>query len=348
MEHQRAVASIDTIATLLVTGNLAWEGNSSDSISAGRSLGTGTVASRVVIRGFISSQTANGGLGDILGASWTSNHNADGSLITTGWPVITMGNNSITGPNWSQFAGLSITCSNTSPAFTGGGNYDFWLCKIVSTGTGASSGCVAAGDLNMIDCDVSHTSVSGTFALTSSDASLDAVRITSTNGSGISVSARRMIFRNCEFFTFAASQICAKNTGANAHVFIDGNTFNGVVGTCINLTGTYSNPSIIISNNQVSNFGTFASTTNIVYGMFFNNSFRVGTGSPGTTYSGFIFNSGIGDITDGGADSEYVNASATPPDLHLVAGAAGLGAGFPPSMDIGAWQRANPTFGHAA
>ena len=166
-------------------------------------------------------------------------------------------------------------------------------------------------------------------------------RVTSAAGGGFSTSSATK-FINCLFYDFAASQIVL--AGCTSGTAFINCTFDNVAGKCITIPDSAQTAiGLTLINVHVTNCATFCEnlrTASQVFQMYsINNRIRDVT----NPYVGWYDNANASllDVTTDQDDAtEYAGVANN--DYHLNVASSGKGAGYPPYLDTGCWQRQEP------
>jgi hypothetical protein len=338
------IASIAQNYNAVAPGNIIWMRAGADTDAAFHSTNNGSALLPIQWCGYYSVR------GDITFAasSWAEIHTTTGFLNTSKMPLLDVGSATYTFGTFNIVMGIRFTGNRNaaSVATNGGGGQLFRRCAFTNTGTGASSQAVTPiGGAPMDDCDISMVGASGQYAATCYGPVTNC-RITSTNGGGIAAVGCSVI-RDNVFYSLASGQNAIFVAGGGALTVMN-NTFHSV-GTCVGTANSSLSPlHLTLRNNQATNCTAFCTNgyaaTN-KYSLFGGTNRIRNTTTPYTGWNNVTDTTGYlpGDITTAQTDAaEYVASTATPPDLRLTSAAAGKGAGMPPYLDTGAWQRQEP------
>lgn len=128
-------------------------------------------------------------------------YNADGSLVTTNWPVITYsgtGRLSLGGSYWIV-RNLVIKSNVSNNTLTLAGNSVVMACRLENASTGGSTGCVEVGTIgDAINCDLLATGASGGYcAVSVAGGTISGCRILQTQARGIAVYASGSVIVGC-------------------------------------------------------------------------------------------------------------------------------------------------------
>jgi hypothetical protein len=293
----------------------------------------GTAASAIVYRGYDVT------IGDLEGQG----RNADGTLNTTGFPVINS-TGGITGKNFNHFESLNISAAVFGPAVVSSNNFSLLACNVVNSNNHSSVTCFQGNQSDkLINCDFECTGA----------ARSDVVRL--TNSFGYTV-------YGCRLKGAGASDISpllnANNGAIVNNVFIgngsdigiqfafsssgrayciSGNTFYNLA-TGITLPNAAQTNTLAFINNHITDCGKWIdnlySGTSNIYVLEINNRTRDNT----TPRTGIGDGVNVSEVTEdtGDKDTDYVDADND--DLHLIAAAPAIGAGLIEGQDIGAYQ----------
>lgn len=296
--------------------------------------GTGTIAQYICFRGY------NSSIGDLENTGW----NADGTLDTTGFPIITLtGALTFAAGGFQLFQNLSFTAGINS-VMVGGiaapDNFAMIECKVINTANNASAQAVRAdNDCQFINCDLECSGAAHGIVL-DTDATIVMVgcRIKGVeNGQILCEIAAIATVVGCVFIGSSTNGIGLSIATANTSNII-GNTFYDL-DTAIqwpNLTPV-DNPLVI--NNHATDNGEWlnnlnSGTANVAV-LEVNNRTRDNT----TPRTGIGDGANIGEVTTdtGGDTTDYTNPSGG--DLTLISGAPGKATGMRQYTDIGGLQR---------
>ena len=328
-----AFNSIASLHNVTVAGNTVHIKNSgTDTPGQSVTFPVGTAQAPVTISGY------NAARGDTTtGGTYSGTHNSNGFLNTAVLPLINVAGNLLTINAFTQIQGVRVTGSRTAALLSFGATSSMFRCEVTNTSTNVAALAVTNCQ-NYIDCDLSCATATGGYVLSSATGTLiTSSRITSTNGGGINAAASLQSLGNV-FYSMAASQNAINLTGASPVLLCIGNTFYSVLGTCVALGNqVLTSPFILLTNNQVSGCGTFAnnlrSDTQVIALHSFHNRIRNTT----TSYTGWLSNTSINDVTTADTDAnEYVDTTTN--NFRLKPAALGVGAGLPNTNSIGAFQ----------
>lgn len=304
----------------------------------------GTVASPIWYRGYGSAigdgyqgRTGSTGIGVLVATNMpTIAYSGTGRLVSTG--------------TFTIYESLTITGSASSLIVTQSADSLFKSSSITNSGTNAACiGIAIGGRSTLFDCDAQLTGASGgncAVQMNNANAAVMCCRITGGPNIGISSSigtTQGAIIGNL-IFASTGNQIAIITTTTNRHV-IYGNTIVGGGADGINiLTGSTLNALLVVNNMITDNTGDgidMVSTSNAAIlgynrtrdngGSAVNNG---GDWTTATTYSHVTTDTG-------GASTDYVNSGSN--DYRLISTSPGKGVGYFPYLDIGAFQRIEPT-----
>jgi hypothetical protein len=335
-----AVASIDTIYNVIVAGNTVYIKSGNDSITAARTLTSGTIVAPITIAGYTSSR------GDLVAESWSTAHNSYGFLTTTGYPVIACADNLLTLGTFTRMSCISVTSTRTAGnGLTAGTANALYRCVITNSGNNASAiGCTLGTRATAVDCEFYTTGASSSRSVGAGTmVCMHGCRITSTAGNGFQFGTSGIISSTLVY------DIAAGKTGvicpyADELYIVLNCTFDRCAGTAISMPNQAQTSGCLTVVNCVGSNGTkFAdnlrsATQEIPVWAYYNRLRDMSSGN----YTGWYANSGVLDITtDADDDAEYVDVAHD--DYHLKSTSLAKSAGTPASFDCGCWQRAEPT-----
>lgn len=301
------------------------------SLGATTILAAGNATGLIIYRGY------NSTIGDLEGQG----RNVDGTLNTTGFPLITL-TGTLTPASYVSLKNLSFTSAISSSIVLGDFAVDNWSilsCESIYTGTSASTyNVVGDNGCTFINCDFSSTGGTHNPVFSSDlNTSLVGCRIESTANDN-----------NVEILTGCIIEctIIGNNTGTGVLIeganvgttMIKSTTFYNL-STAVKLTSqaVVSVPVIIdchaTDNSEYINSLYSGTAANVVIEV--NN--RTRDNITPRTGIGDGFN--VGEITTdtGGIETDYVNAGAG--NLRLISGAPGESAALIAHGDVGAYQR---------
>ena len=300
--------------------------------------GVGTIVQLLCFRGY------NSTIGDLENTGW----NADGTLDTTGFPVITLTDTLSHGGNIQKYLlyqNLVFTGSINGLLLGDTGGDRVWMieCKLTNTANNSAAACIRFdNDCGLINCDLECSGAAHAFVF-------------ECDGTGFLI--------GCRFKGVEDGQGLARMSGGSSIV---GNLFQGSSGgngigfviesttlstsfinnTFYNLDTavTYPNAAMNIPGVFVNNHVTdcleyinslYSGTANTIM-IEVNNRTRDNT----TPRTGIGDGANVGEVTTdtGGASTDYTNAGSN--DFTLIDGAPGVEAGIRQYTDIGAYQRA--------
>ena len=152
--------------------------------------GDGTTTSPNVIEGYSTTE------GDLL----ANGRDANGALVTTGFPVVSYTGTArfaANGATYLVIRNLDITCAASNATVILGTGSSIAQCKVTNTGTNAASSCVdASGGSNTVeDCDCETASTGAAFAIDvgGQEAMAYGNRIKCVPGQGIRMSTTRTL-----------------------------------------------------------------------------------------------------------------------------------------------------------
>ena len=310
------------------------KGNASITLSTARATGTATVVVPIAIAGYSSTP------GDLEAESWAASHTSAGFLTTTGYPTLTLQTNQLTTGNFNSLSCLVVTSTRSGTSVAEGINNTAYRVKVTNSANTGGVLCYQQGTkCNWHDCEFFTTGTSANACVGGGNLSyVYACRFSSVAGDCVG-SSTAVNFFDCVFYGISTGKTGIKITNINTTISIKNCTFNGTsAGTGISVVNnTQVSPMAAVTNCHFTNLttGVVNLWTTPIAGAFRNNRFR-----DCTPYTGWLVNAGVNDVTTDSDDAtEYVDAGASPPDLHLKSGAYGLGVGLPIGTDIGAWQR---------
>lgn len=291
---------------------------------AGYSLGadavtnTGTAINFIIFRGY------NSSIGDLEGQG----RNADSSLNTTNYPVITL-TGTLAPSDWSFFQNLSFTGA-VNGNILGAGSADYWFvisCSVVnSASNGSARGLFLDNDCGVINSDISCTGATHTQVIIADvRLTLDGNRITGTLSTATLVTCVNGIFVG-NTFVGSTSGIGLNLEQAADFQYLRNNTFYGI-GTAIETpNAAQTRPFFLINNHSTDNTtyldNLYTATAN--HSVIEINS-RTRDNTAGRV--GFDPSINIAEVTTdtGGAATDYEDA---PDDLTLIAAAPAVDAGM--------------------
>lgn len=337
-----ANSTADLICTKIVAGNtIAQKNTGSDSLTTARTVTAGTITLPVYWRGY------NVVLGDIDNGSVVSTHLATGFLDTTNFPVLALGNNTLTFGDATTFAGLKITSTKAGTAITCSSVANvgrFFRISLANTSTNSLAICLQANSSTICttDCDFSNATAAGGFAFSMNATGIEmtACRITSANGGGITTNSGIVII-GCVFYSMATSQTAILQGANNRQIQCIDSTFDSILGTCLSQPNfAQTSPITLIENNVFSNCGTgcnnLRSGAQRIQILGGNNQFW-STTTPYTGWNNVTDTTGFlnGDVQTG-SNSNYVSQGT---NFRPSATDNGIGMGLPYGTTIGAFQR---------
>lgn len=302
-------------------------------------LGAGTIAAPLVIRGF------NSTIGDLD----NQGRNADGTLNTTNFPTITI-TAAWTPGAFAFLQNLNITAALSGYIITGvndGGG--IISCKLTNTQNNTSAGCCSFDDFCRLinsDFEVSgdaHTEV----VVIDASAQVLFCRFKSSNTNGSDSSA---VVRARDG-GFVGNLIWGNSFGTGLEITND-NNMTIINNTFYNCSTAITSPNIAqtramtIFNNSITNCATginnLWSGTSVLSAIVANNRTR----DVSTVLNG-LESIQFGDVTTdtGGVETDYTDA--TNGNFRLISSAPGRGVGMTAYTDIGAYQRAEQGAGGA-
>lgn len=306
--------------------------NASITLSAARTTATATITVPITIEGY------NSAVGDLLAETWAQSHNSYGFLTTTGYPTITCGVNLLTTGFFTFMRCLILTSTRGGLSVSQTDASQFFRLKITNSANNVSAQAVAQGLRSTFDdCEFLTTGTTSARSCALSSGLMTACRVTSMAGDAITTAVACTI-SNCIIYNIAAGKTGVLISAVNIGVILLRNTFNNC-GTGISMPDlAQTNGLLALRNNHFANCGTnvinLRSATQVIPLSSIANRMRDQTAA----YTGWFGDSLFDMLTDDADATEYVDVANK--DFHLKSGALGLGAGYPPSLDIGAWQRA--------
>lgn len=309
----------------------------------------GTAASPIVLHGY------NAVIGDLD----TPARNADGTLVTTDYPVLEYNAGAslgASGSNYLAIRNLKIGVAGTGfdgPLVSLGTNSVLHQSYVANQSTGASATAVTANNTGAVleDNDLALTGASGGLAVINLGVSVRVIgnRFIDAQGLGIRVSGDNCVILDNVFFAPVVGPcIDVTTTGVSTVWTVRGNTAKGqaIMFRCAN--AAYANLSYY-GDNHATDHGTGAfvslrDPTSQIAGVFSHNRLRDNT----TNIDGWddwAAATSFGHVTTdtGGAETDYTDAAAN--QFALIDGAPGRGAASVPNRDIGAVQHADAAGG---
>lgn len=334
-----ACASIANIYNIIVAGNFIWYKSGTDTLTSNYSFAAGTMAAPIRLHGYNSTR------GDLTyNGTWDSTHDAYGFLDTTNFPKIrwASGTNNIGVGNHWEFMSVDIEGSRNGNLFSPGTGSFLLRVKSNNTNTGTSTTSISSmTGGNVVDCDLITAGANTSYTCTATPGMYYACRITSANGGGIS-SVGACLLEACLFYDMKSGQIAAN--GCINTTRINGCTFDNIAGTCIKMAGSQTASGMMLCNVQATNCATFCDSNSQTMLLM---KLGVRRRDVTTTYTGWYDNdaeTARNDITTAqDAADEYESVANN--DYRLKTAASGKGAGYPPYLDTGCWQRQEPAAG---
>ena len=300
---------------------------------------SGTFSQLICFRGY------NSTIGDLEGSGW----NADGSLVTTNFPIITLSGNLSIGASGNHFVLFQniVFTGSVSGDLVGDTSADHWgalECSFTNTANSASASavhgdngvrlvncdceCTGAAHDAVVDCD--NNAVIHGCRILGLDAGVAILRIDSgvvldsllrgTSGAGIGILRTAVV-----------------GAGSAGSVIV-GNTFYDLE-TAIQLPNTAPTGTLFVANNQATDCGEwinnlYSGTANLAI-IEVNNRTRDNT----TPRTGVGDGANVGEVTTdtGGIETDYVDAGSN--NFRLISAAPGKAIGVRNYADAGAYQR---------
>lgn len=343
-----AVASIEQIFNVVQPGNTVWVRYGTDSLTATRTWTAGTILAPISINGYTSTR------GDLTipsaGGTWANTHSASGFLdVANKFPIIDCGANACIFGSFTIVSGLNFIGSRlvNAIAHCAGSNIVAFRCKFHNSYASSQSRAIqfsstSTSGSTTIDCDFSNVGASGGVVAAFEAAIPVACRFTSTNGGGMSVTSYSFV-AHCLFYNFASGQNAIVTSNADRPLVVANCTFDRCGGNAIataNVAQTVQTLMVMNCHFTNCNIGVnnLRSGTTRIPVIAYNNRFR----DTSTTYYGFSNipdnGSAPGDIMiDQDDATEYWDVASY--DFRLKSASSGKGAGLPPFLDTGCWQR---------
>lgn len=337
-----ATNSIDTIFGTIVAGNTVYLANTGhhDSITAARTTTAGSVGYPVYIIGYENSGTGPGVRTNLTSKSWTEAHNDAGFLTTTDYPVIDLGDNTLTTGVHNYLYCFVLTSTKAGQSYIASNYNRHWRVRIESSGNDASAAAASSAiGQRSIDCEYVTTGAASSRSISAGvNCLLHSCRIASFSGNGFSGSS--VVLVNCLFHDIDPTKTAVLITTVTESFAL--NCTWDRCGTCISIPNLATATSqLFIVNAHATNCGTFLDNLRIATTVHsvcsFNNRLRDNT----LGYVGFLDNpasglESIGDIlTDSDDATEYVDVATD--NYKLTAASLAREAGIPIGDDCGCW-----------
>lgn len=303
--------------------------------------GDGTIPLPIGLRGY------NSTIGDLDSPTY----NADGSLVTTNYPVIAYDATfrlSAAGAEKIIYQNLKITANVSNPTLAMGIQCAVINCYISNSSANSSASCVTLNSDNVMEnCDISLVGTTTNIAVTTSANSRVLFnRFLASAGFGVGIGGSGTLILGNVFFDNVAKGAITITTTTVTHCWtIIANTIYGAdVGITVSNAG-FTTLSYIGNNHITDCVGKaiesgYDGTAQLAC-VFSHNRLRDNAGSPTINgFDGWLAATSFNHVTTdtGGAATDYTDAATD--QYGLISGAPGAGAALPPNRDIGALQRA--------
>ncbi len=311
----------------------------------------GTIASPIVIQGY------NGSINDLDAPTY----NADGSLVTTNYPIIDYAQTfrmNASGSDYIIWRNIKFTSAGTgvsAAVLTTGTNCVVHQCYMTNPSTNAAAVALTPGANGVVEnCDMALTGASGGgAALSSSGAQLRVIgnRILDSQIMGLSIAATGAVILDNVFFAAVVGPPIAINGSTTTWVWtIRGNTTQGKTAGIQTGAGTFTTLNYFGDNHITDCTDAILSLqdgTSQLCAWFSHNRFRDNTRDV-NGWDDWKSGGTAGEVTTdtGTATSDYIDT--TTDKYRLISTAPGFRASSVPGRDIGAMQHAEPTLPTAA
>jgi hypothetical protein len=327
-----AVASLKTIATTIVPGNKVYQKSTgtTDTFGSATTFTVGTYDLPILVEGY------NLTRGDLSALSYADSHTSDGFLIVTNYPTIAGATYTHVFGAYTFLYCLSLTSEKTNQGWGLGVSH---RVKVINSANNASAYAASANGMSLFDCEFYSSGAASYCAFSTLNVS-QAVgcRFGSAAGHGV-IDAYGWTYVNCTFYSIASGK-----AGIIVLDYRRSNTFVGC--TFFNCDSGYKSAAGV----TMTGYPTFINCQGTGCTTAFANNVSDGPipiravgnrlRNNGADYVGFIQSpASVGDISTAQTDAyEYVNPTASPPNLNLKPAGAGVGKGFGYS-DIGSAQK---------
>lgn len=305
--------------------------------------GDGTPTYPIIVRGY------NATPGDLL----ANGHAANGSLVTTSFPVLSYGSGyrlAAAGADYTLWETLKVVGTVSNCLFDVGAHSSSYRCYADNSSTNANaSGLGNAGynsNVLLVDCESMLSGGSGGLAaLYGNGAGFRAIvcRVLASSAVGIKADAGGLLV-GCVIKSTGHEIDCSATSTGYVYNILNCTTPNG--GACgINFANAANTGNHAIIGNHITGCADAVKTqysTSARCAFFANNRRRDNTNDI-TGFGDWALATdygAIGPTTTGDDSTDYVNAGSG--DYRLVASAPGKGSGLIPYSDIGGLQRQEP------
>jgi hypothetical protein len=305
----------------------------------------GTAETPVVFRGY------NTSIGDLVTVGRT---NGNGPLITTDFPTIAYDSTfrlNAGGADYVLWQNLKITATVSSYTVYTGPQCCIFQCLIVNASTNAAAiGLNVYGSFGyIVDSDIDMTGGSGTDAAISMVGQrLIGCHILHAPNDGIKVTSTAAVIIDCVIDNPGANGITfTSTTVTHLAPLVYGCTIYSAGGDGILLPNAANTLPFLCINSHITDSADYAidsAYAGSMMGIFANNRTRDNAGGTIRGLADWAAATTFAHVTDDTGDNttDFVNAGVG--DFRLIHAASGKATGMPPYRDIGALQRAEPTF----